>query len=69
MQNVFVSHHPLIAHKLAKLRDVDTDPRKFRDLVHEIAILLAYEATADMQTEPTEVQTPLAKTVGSVIND
>jgi len=69
MLNVHISHHPLIAHKLAKLRDVDTDPRKFRDLVHEIAILLAYEATADMITEPTEVQTPLAKTVGSVIND
>jgi uracil phosphoribosyltransferase len=69
MLNVHISHHPLIAHKLAKLRDVDPDPRKFRDLVHEIAILLAYEATADMITEPTEVQTPLATTVGSVIND
>ncbi len=69
MPNVHISHHPLIAHKLAILRDTETDPRKFRDLVHEIAILLAYEATADMITEPTEVQTPLAKTVGSVIND
>jgi uracil phosphoribosyltransferase len=67
MPNVHISHHPLIAHKLAKLRDVDTDPRKFRALVHEIAILLAYEATADLISKPTEVQTPLAKTVGSVI--
>jgi uracil phosphoribosyltransferase len=69
MQNVYTSKHPLIAHKLAKLRDVNTDPRKFRELVREIAILLAYEATADMKLEPTEVQTPLAKTVGSVLND
>jgi uracil phosphoribosyltransferase len=69
MENLHVSHHPLIAHKLAKLRDVNTDPRKFRELVREIAILLAYEATADMKLEPTEVQTPLAKTVGSVLND
>ena len=69
MQNVYTSKHPLIAHKLAKLRDVNTDPRKFRELVREIAILLAYEATADMKLEPTEVQTPLAKTIGSVLND
>jgi uracil phosphoribosyltransferase len=69
MQNVYVSKHPLIAHKLAKLRDVNADPRVFRELVREIAILLAYEATADMQLEPTEVQTPLAKTVGSVLKD
>jgi uracil phosphoribosyltransferase len=69
MSNVHVSNHPLIAHKLAILRDASTDSRKFRELVREIAILLAYEATADMITEPTEVQTPLAKTVGSVLND
>lgn len=69
MENLHVSNHPLIAHKLAILRDVNTDSRKFRELVREIAILLAYEATADMLTEPTEVQTPLAKTVGSVLND
>ena len=69
MENLHVSHHPLIAHKLAKLRDVNTDPRKFRELVRELAILLAYEATADMKLEPTEVQTPMAKTVGSVLND
>lgn len=69
MENLHVSNHPLIAHKLGILRDVNTDSRKFRELVREIAILLAYEATADMLTEPTEVQTPLAKTVGSVLND
>lgn len=60
MSNVHVSTHPLIAHKLAKLRDVNTEPKKFRELVREIAGLLAYEATADLATEPVEVTTPLA---------
>lgn len=62
MSNVFVSSHPLIAHKLAKLRDVNTEPKKFRELVREIAGLLAYEATADLLTEEVDVQTPLALT-------
>jgi uracil phosphoribosyltransferase len=69
MQNVFVSSHPLIAHKLAILRDVKTDPRKFRELVKEISTLLAYEATADMLLDPVDVQTPLTKTTGSVLKD
>ncbi len=60
MSNVFVSHHPLVAHKLAKLRDVKTDPKKFRELVGEISILLAYEATSDLLTEPVDINTPLA---------
>lgn len=60
MSNVFVSRHPLVAHKLAKLRDVQTEPKKFRELVGEISILLAYEATADLLTVPEQVTTPLA---------
>jgi uracil phosphoribosyltransferase len=60
MDNLFVSQHPMIAHKLAILRDKDTDHRKFRELVKEIAGLLAYEVTADLPTEPKDVQTPLA---------
>ncbi|HPS42386.1 MAG TPA: uracil phosphoribosyltransferase, partial [Anaerolineaceae bacterium] len=48
MSNVRVSTHPLIAHKLAKLRDLNTEPKKFRELISEITQLLAYEATADL---------------------
>lgn len=59
MANVFPSTHPLVAHKLALLRSKDTEPRKFRELVREIAILLTYEATADLLTRPVEVETPL----------
>jgi uracil phosphoribosyltransferase len=64
MENVFISEHPLVKHKLAKLRDVDTTPKKFRELIREIAGLLAYEATSDLLINPIEVQTPLAKTKG-----
>lgn len=64
MSNLHVSAHPLVAHKLAKLRSKETEPKKFRELVREIAGLLAYEATADLAIEPIQVQTPLAETTG-----
>jgi uracil phosphoribosyltransferase len=61
MPNVYASKHPLIAHKLSRLRDKNTEPKKFRELVREIAGLLAYEATLDLQTTPIEIETPLEK--------
>ena len=64
MENVFASTHPLVAHKLAKLRSAETNPKKFRELVREIAALLTYEATADLVVKPIEVQTPLAAMQG-----
>jgi uracil phosphoribosyltransferase len=64
MSNVLASTHPLVAHKLSRLRDKSTDPKRFRELVREISALLAYEATADLQTIPREVETPLAKMTG-----
>jgi uracil phosphoribosyltransferase len=69
MERVHVSTHPLIQHKLALLRDVNTEPKKFRELVREISILLAYEATADLALAPIEVQTPLSRTVGMELSD
>lgn len=65
MPNVYPSQHPLVAHKLRLLRDKQTEPKKFRELVREIAALLTYEATADMQLEAREVDTPLARAPGS----
>lgn len=59
MSNVFVSQHPLVRHKLSILRDVNTEPKKFRQLVKEITALIAYEATQDLATYPVEIQTPL----------
>jgi uracil phosphoribosyltransferase len=63
-ENVFPSPHPLVAHKLAKLRNRETDPKRFRELLREIAALLAYEATQDLATEPVQVPTPLAEARG-----
>jgi uracil phosphoribosyltransferase len=57
--NVFVSGHPLIQHKLSILRDKRTEPKKFRELIREIAIMLAYEATSDMGLAPRDVETPM----------
>ena len=59
MPNVFPSPHPLVAHKLSLLRDKNTEPKKFRELVREIAALLAYEATLDLRLTPIQVETPL----------
>jgi uracil phosphoribosyltransferase len=64
MPNIYPSPHPLVAHKLTKLRDKTTEPKKFRELVREIAALLTYEATADLITQPRTVQTPLAAIEG-----
>lgn len=64
MSTVHASSHPLILHKLSRLRDTATDPKKFRELVQEIAAMLAYEATADLAVTEREVQTPLTKTTG-----
>jgi uracil phosphoribosyltransferase len=60
MPNVFPSNHPLVAHKVSLLRDKHTEPKKFRELVREIAALMAYEATADLLLKPKPVETPLA---------
>ena len=69
MSNVFATHHPLVAHKLTRLRDKNTDPKKFRELVREIAALLTYEATADLATIERQVETPLATTTGAELRE
>lgn len=69
MSNIYESKHPLVAHKLSRLRDIKTEPKKFRELVREIAALLAYEATADLATTPRELETPLAKMMGQELQE
>lgn len=58
-EQVHVSRHPLVLHKLALLRSKVTEPKKFRELVREIAQLLFYEATQDLALAPLTVETPL----------
>jgi len=69
MSNVFASPHPLVAHKLSRLREKATDPKRFRELVREIAALLTYEATADLVTQPKTVETPLKTMEGAELNE
>jgi uracil phosphoribosyltransferase len=64
MPQVYVSQHPLVKHKLTLLRSIETKPKKFRELVRELAILLAYEATADMLLTETSVVTPMGEAHG-----
>jgi uracil phosphoribosyltransferase len=61
---VHVSEHPLVLHKLARLRNQATEPKVFRELVKEIAQLLFYEATRDLKLAPIKVQTPLGEYTG-----
>jgi len=65
MALVFPSTHPLVQHKLTLLRDVETKPKKFRELVRELAILMAYEATADLALVDKDVTTPMGPAHGS----
>lgn len=53
--------HPLVQHKISLLRDVATGTKEFRELVEELAMLLAYEVTRDLPLEEVMVQTPLAQ--------
>lgn len=66
---IHVSNHPLVAHKLARIRNKQTDPKKFRELIREISALLTYEATQDLAMNPIRVQTPLEETHGSVLGE
>jgi uracil phosphoribosyltransferase len=62
--NLTIVKHPLVKHKLTMLRDRRTPKKIFKELVDEIAMLMAYEATADLSLEPVEVQTPLEQAMG-----
>lgn len=62
-----VVDHPLVQHKLTLLRDRATPTKIFKELVDEIAMLMAYEATADLPLEPVVVETPLEGTTGQQV--
>jgi uracil phosphoribosyltransferase len=65
--NVSVSRHPLVAHKVTRLRDPRTGPKEFRELVGEITTLLLYEVTSDLPVRPVDVRTPLTTATGAEI--
>lgn len=63
-KNIFASEHPLVHHKLTKLRAISTRPKKFRELVREIGALLTYEATLDLKLNAKETETPMGLAQG-----
>ena len=69
MGALYVSDHPLVQHKLALLRDVRTEPKKFRELVREVSMLLGYEATRDLRLEPLSITTPMGEAFGQKLAD
>jgi uracil phosphoribosyltransferase len=66
---VYESQHPLVKHKLTLLRHTSTEPKKFRQLVRELTLLLTYEATIDLGLKPITVPTPMGQADGSELVD
>jgi uracil phosphoribosyltransferase len=65
LPNVHVSRHPVVQHKLTSLRDKRTPPPEFYRLVHDLGVLLAYEATTALRVEAAPVETPLEPMAGT----
>jgi uracil phosphoribosyltransferase len=66
---VYESEHPLVKHKLTLLRKTATEPKKFRELIRELALLICYEATADLELQEIEVASPMGPAPGFVLTD
>lgn len=67
MSQLFVLDHPMIQHKLTYIRSKETGSKEFRELVEEVAMLMAYEVTRDLPLEEVTVQTPVAEAKCKVI--
>jgi uracil phosphoribosyltransferase len=67
MSSIIEVQHPLISHHLTRLRDRQTPPAEFRQLVQRLATLLAYEATSDLELRPAEIETPLTRMTGRAV--
>jgi uracil phosphoribosyltransferase len=59
MSKVTEIKHPLVLHKLAYIRDKNTGAKEFRELVHEVSMLIAYEVTRDLQLQEVDIETPI----------
>ena len=67
MDNVTIFDHPLIHHKMSILRDKNTGSKQFRELIEEIAMLMAYEALRDLPLCDVEIETPLTKMTAKML--
>ena len=66
--NLVVLDHPLVQHKLTRMRQASTSTAGFRRLAREISLLMAYEATRDLPLEEVEIETPLERTTGRLLS-
>ncbi len=66
--HVHLISHPLVQHKLTLMRRKDASTNTFRRLLNELSMLMAYEVTRDMATQPIEIETPLEKMTGTAID-
>ena len=69
MSKVVVFDHPLIQHKLSIMRDKNTGTKEFRELLSEIAMLMVFEVTRDLETKEVEVETPITTCKTRVLSD
>lgn len=67
-KRLYVIDHPLVQHKLTKMREKDTGAKDFRELLDEIALLVGYEVTRDLPVRDVEIETPLVKMTGKTID-
>ena len=67
MGKIYVFDHPLIQHKVAKIRDKDTSTKDFRQIVKEIAMLMTFESSRDLPLKEVEIETPICKTKVNVL--
>lgn len=67
MGKVYVFDHPLIQHKVTKMRRTETTVKEFRDLTREVSLLMGFEATRDLPLKEIEIETPICKTKANVL--
>ena len=67
MSNPFIADHPLIQHKVSRLRDKATSSKEFRELISEITGLLCYESTRDLPLTDATIETPITTMTGKVL--
>ena len=68
MGEVHVMDHPLIEHKISYIRSKDVGTKEFREVIGEITQLMCYEATRDLKMKEVEIETPVARTIGRVLD-
>lgn len=66
--NVHIMNHPLVTHKITRIRDINTDTQNFRKLVYEIALLIGYEATKDLALKDIKITTPMMETTQQILD-